>query len=184
MGAPMITLCTGTRDAEDQWRGHPDNASPEAWRDLLASMERALAIADRYDVDLGVEPELANVVSTAGNARLLVDQIANPRVRIVLDPANLFETETPERQRAIIAEAIDLLGGDIAMAHAKDRTPAGAFAAAGKGVVDFPFFVGRLRMAGFAGPIVAHGLSAAEAPEVAAFLRRVVTEAAGARSGP
>ena len=43
--------------------------------------------------------------------------------------------------------------------------------AAGKGVVDFSHFVDRLRQAGFDGPLVTHGLSAAEAPEVAAYLR-------------
>lgn len=176
MGAPMITLCTGTRDPDDQWRAHPDNGTPEAWRDLLASMERAMAIAEAHNVDLGIEPELANVVSSARKARLLLDQMASPRLKIVLDPANLFEVETLDRQRAILAEAIDILGGAIAMAHAKDRAADGTFVAAGKGVVDFPFFLDRLRTAGFAGPVVAHGLLAEEAPDVAAFLRRLLAE--------
>ena len=38
MGAPLVTLCTGSRDAEDQWRHHPDNQSAEAWRDLITEM--------------------------------------------------------------------------------------------------------------------------------------------------
>jgi sugar phosphate isomerase/epimerase len=177
MGAPMITLCTGTRHPHDQWRGHRDNGSPEAWRDLLASMERAVAIAEAYGVDLGIEPELANVVSSAQKAHLLLGEIASSRLKIVLDPANLFERETPDGQRAIIAEAIDLLAAEIAMAHAKDRSATGDFAAAGKGIIDFPFFIGSLAKAGFTGPVVAHGLTAEEAPQVAAFLQRVVGEA-------
>ena len=178
MGAPIITLCTGTRDPDDQWRGHRDNDAPDAWRDLLASLERAVRTAEAHDILLGVEPELANVVSSARKARQLLDQIASARVRIVLDAANLFDVEAPERQRAIFAEAIELLGADVAMAHAKDRSPTGDFVAAGKGVIDFPFLLSRLRMTGFAGPVVAHGSSAEEAPDVAAFLRRVVREAA------
>jgi sugar phosphate isomerase/epimerase len=31
LGTPMVTLCTGTRDLHDQWRGHPDNQTAEAW---------------------------------------------------------------------------------------------------------------------------------------------------------
>ncbi len=57
------------------------------------------------------------------------------------------------------------------MAHAKDRAPDGSFTTAGKGVIDFPHFIACLRAAGFDGPLVTHGLSAAEAPEVARFLR-------------
>jgi len=51
MGVRIITLCTGTRDPADQWRAHPDNGSPEAWRDLLRSLEQAIAIAERHGVD-------------------------------------------------------------------------------------------------------------------------------------
>ena len=57
------------------------------------------------------------------------------------------------------------------MAHAKDRDAEGRFVAAGSGVVDFGGFLGGLRRAGFDGAVVTHGLSAEEAPGVAAFLR-------------
>ncbi|MDQ0474757.1 sugar phosphate isomerase/epimerase family protein [Labrys wisconsinensis] len=178
MGTRLVTLCTGTRDAEDQWRWHPDNASPEAWRDLLAEMTAAAALAERHDVELGIEPELANVVSSAVRARRLIDEIDSARLRIVLDPANLFEVAEEDERRTIVARAVDLLAGDIALAHAKDRHADGSFATAGQGVVDFAHFVGRLRAAGFDGPLVTHGLAAAEAPGVATFLQRVIAEAA------
>ena len=58
MGTRLITLCTGTRDSEDQWRGHPDNSSLEAWSDLRTEMEAAIEIAERFDIFLGIEPEL------------------------------------------------------------------------------------------------------------------------------
>ncbi len=177
IGTRLITLCTGTRDADDQWRAHPDNATPEAWRDLLASMERAVVIAERYDIDLGIEPEWANVVDSAVKARRLLAEIDSPRLKLVLDPANLAEVETPERRRAIVAEAIDLLADRLAMAHAKDRDARGEFVAAGRGVIDFPHFMRALQDAGFMGPIVAHGLSAAEAPAAAEYLKRTAAEA-------
>jgi sugar phosphate isomerase/epimerase len=47
--------------------------------------------------------------------------------------------------------------------------------AAGKGVIDFPHFIGELRRVGFDGPLVTHGLSESEAPAVATFLRKVVS---------
>jgi sugar phosphate isomerase/epimerase len=57
------------------------------------------------------------------------------------------------------------------MAHAKDRAEDGSFTAAGQGVLDYPFFLGRLREVGFDGPLITHGLSAQEAPGVATFLK-------------
>jgi sugar phosphate isomerase/epimerase len=173
----LITLCTGTRDAEDQWRAHPDNNTPGAWTDLLTSMETAVAIADRHNVDLGIEPELANVVNSAAKARLLIEEIASPRLKIVLDPANLFEAETIDRQRDIVSAAIELLADRIVMGHAKDRTATGVFATAGKGVLDYPHYLARLKAVGFDGSLMTHGLKAYEASEVAAFLRRSLSEA-------
>ncbi len=179
MGTRLVTLCTGSRDAKDQWRHHPDNDSPEAWRVMLTEMERAVAIAEQHDVDLGIEPELANVVSSAQHARRLIDSIRSPSIKIVLDPANLFEVAGSAQRRAVVAEAVDLLGDRVAMAHAKDRLANGEFAAAGTGVIDFHHFVGCLRAIEFDGPLVTHGLAAAEAPSVCEFLTRTLAETIG-----
>jgi sugar phosphate isomerase/epimerase len=173
LGTGMVTLCSGTRDAQDQWRHHPDNSSPEAWRDLLDEMAKACAIAEPKGVKLGIEPELANVIDGAANARRLIDTLQSPAFAIVLDPANLFEVTPLPLQRDILSHAVDLLADRIAMAHAKDRNAGGGFATAGQGVVDFPHFVGRLRAAGFDGDLVTHGLTADEAPGVAAFLAQL-----------
>ena len=171
MGTGMVTLCTGTRDAEDQWRHHPDNASPEAWRDLLDEMGKACALAEARGVVLGVEPELANVVNGAAAARRLIDELGSTAVVIVLDPANLFEVADGAERARLVDEAVGLLGDRIAMAHAKDRHADGRFATAGKGVIDFAHFLGALRKAGFVGDLVTHGLAAEEAAGVAGFLR-------------
>ncbi|MDZ4096520.1 MAG: sugar phosphate isomerase/epimerase [Paracoccaceae bacterium] len=173
LGTGMVTLCTGTRDAQDQWRGHPDNASSGAWRDLLEAMEKAVMMAEAQGVLLGIEPELANVVDGPARARALLDTMQSPALAIVLDPANLFEVASTTDRNRIIAGAVDLLADRIVMAHAKDRNAAGGFATAGQGVVDFPHFIACLRRAGFDGDLVTHGLTAAEAPAVARLLREL-----------
>jgi sugar phosphate isomerase/epimerase len=172
MGTSLVTLCTGTRDAEDQWRHHPENATAEAWRDLLTSFEAAVRIAEDHGVLLGVEPELGNVVSSATAARRLIDEMGSRAIRIVLDPANLAEQAEPAARRRTIEHSVDLLAGDIVMAHAKDRAADGSVATAGKGVIDFGHFLARLKSAGFDGPLVAHGFEAAEAAGVAQFLQQ------------
>jgi sugar phosphate isomerase/epimerase len=176
MGTGMVTLCTGTRDATDQWRHHPDNGSAQAWTDLLAELGKACAVAEPLGIKLGIEPELANVVDTAPRARLLLDTLQSPALGIVLDPANLFEVAALPDQRDLLSRSVDLLADRIAMAHAKDRDASGRFATAGKGVVDFPHFLGRLRAAGFDGDLVTHGLAAAEAADVARYLSGVLAD--------
>jgi sugar phosphate isomerase/epimerase len=168
MGTNLVTLCTGTRDAEDQWRGHPDNATPAAWRDLCVVMTEAIAIADAHDVHLGIEPELANVVSSAALARQLIEDLQSDRLRIVVDPANLFDAG--HRQRRIVSEAIDQLGDLVVVAHAKDRAPDGTITTPGTGLVDFDHYLTELERIGFDGPLVAHGFAGRDATMVARFL--------------
>jgi sugar phosphate isomerase/epimerase len=174
LSVPLVTLCTGTRNLDDQWAYHPDNPDPSAWADMASEMEKALDLAERHGVDLGIEPEQTNIVTSASDAMRLITEIGSKRLRIVLDPANLFEQADAEDARAIVADAVERTAGQIAMAHAKDRFADGRFATAGRGVVDFPDFVARLKTTGFDGPLVTHGLSAGEAPEVARFLKGLV----------
>ncbi len=177
MGTSLVTVCTGSRDAQDQWRHHPDNDRPEAWDDLLAEMRLLLPLAERHGVTIGVEPETANVVSSARRARDLIDALGDGRLGIVLDPANLVETAAEFRGGAVVDEALDLLSDRIVMVHAKDRGADGRVVPAGTGVVDFARLLASLRRAGFSGPVVTHGLSAAEAPGVARVLRGLLDRA-------
>jgi len=170
MGTSLVTLCTGTRDPDDQWRHHSDNSSAEAWRDMRTEMQKVAAIAERFGLRLGIEPELANIVDSALKARRLLDEMKSDRLAIVLDPANLFERAELVEQRRIVSEAVDMLADRVVMAHAKDRAADGGFAIAGKGVIDFPHYLRCLRFAGFDGDLVAHGLGAHEAAGVAVFL--------------
>jgi sugar phosphate isomerase/epimerase len=177
MGTSLVTLCTGTRDPHDQWRHHPDNASELAWRDLLIELEKAVAIAEQHEVDLGIEPEAGNVVSSAEAARRLIDTLASTRIKIVIDPANIIEHAPAAARRDLILRSVNLLADRIAIAHAKDRDEDGQVVAAGKGVVDFASFIRALRANAFDGPLITHGLKAEDASEVAAFLNRAVKTA-------
>lgn len=177
MNVRLVTLCTGTRDPHDQWRHHPDNQSAASWQDLLESIAVAVAIAELHDIELGIEPELANTVNSAAAAARLIADIGSPRLRIVLDAANLFERESLSAQRRIVAAAISLLSSRIIMAHAKDRKPDGGFVAAGQGVLDYAHYLSCLAETGFKGPLITHGLSPEEAPVSAQFLRHAMDEA-------
>jgi sugar phosphate isomerase/epimerase len=160
LGTGFVSLSTGTRDPDDMWRAHPRNGHPAAWRDLTSTLEVLVRAADEADVVLGIEPEHRNVVATARHAARLLDEMRTPRLRIILDAANLVAETPPERQRHIFAEAFDLLAPNVAVLHAKDAVLDGNHVAAGRGFVDYPHLfelVGRHRLGV---PVIIH-----DAPE-------------------
>ncbi len=181
--APLITVCTGTRDPDHMWRAHPDNGSPAAWKDLLVTMTKALTIADKHGLALGVEPEIGNVVSSSRRARQLLDELRSPRLKIVLDPANLFQRGDLHRSDELLDEAFDLLGNDLAMAHAKELMTGGEAGgvALGAGVLDWDRYLALLRAARFAGPLVLHGFDEQEVEPSLKFLREKLAARPGGR---
>lgn len=173
LGTELITLSTGTRDPANMWRRHPGNDTPAAWRDMIASLREMVQIAEEHAVTLAFEPEVSNVVDTAAKARRLLDEIGSARLKVVLDGANLFHAGELQKMRAILEEAFALLGGDIALAHAKDlrRDGAAGDAAAGTGQLDYDLYMALLRGAGYRGPLILHALAEAQVDSCVAFLR-------------
>lgn len=122
LGVTAVTLCTGSRDANDMWRAHPDNASEAAWADLLRRLDPLLDAAEAADVLLAVEPEPGNVISGTDAAVRLVDELgARARhIGFILDPANLVGESAPEEFEAVLQDAFDRLGEQTICLHAKD----------------------------------------------------------------
>ena len=175
LGSRLVTLCTGTFDPDDMWRDHPENNSATAWKLMRSGVERALGIAERFDLWLGIEPEMANVVNSAAKARRLLDEMKSPRLKIVMDAANLLSRENFSGAQLILEDAFDKLGADIAIAHAKDLSRQGCFAAAGKGDVPFDVYLRLLANTGFRGPLILHGLDEKEVDASVRFLQKVIS---------
>jgi sugar phosphate isomerase/epimerase len=123
----IITLCTGTRDPEDMWKWHPDNVRKSTWQSLVGTIRTVVKMADRHEVILAFEPEHNNVVNSVARARMLLDQVESPWLKVVIDPANLMREGDFPRMAEVLDEAFDWLGPDIVLAHAKNpaipRTP-------------------------------------------------------------
>ena len=169
---PVITLCTGSRDPVDMWKWHPENDSKEAWDDMVRSIEAALIAAENNNLSLAFEPESENVANSASRGRKLLDELRNPRLRIIVDPANLI---SPKRnQKEVLGEAFTLLGDAIVIAHAKDRDNHFKACAAGKGILDFQYYLQGLKEIGFTGPLIMHGLEEEDVAFSRDFLHRIL----------
>jgi sugar phosphate isomerase/epimerase len=158
LGTRVVTICTGTRDRDSMWRSHPDNDTPEAWDDLLQTLGDALKFAREHDIVLAFEPEPANVINSARKGRILLDTMRDPHLKVTMDPANVVATSRSRDPLDVLREAFELLGGDIAIAHAKDLDAKGSFCAAGTGIVPWAACLRLFRDAQYDGPLILHSL--------------------------
>jgi sugar phosphate isomerase/epimerase len=178
MGAPIVSLCTGSRDPHDMWKFHAENDSVDAWEDLRSELEFALRVAQEAGIRLAIEPEPANVIRDAVAAKRILNEMASSHLGILLDAANLLTPETLSRQHEVIEEATGLLGDALLLAHAKDIDASGKVVAPGEGEVNLMAFTKALRRAGYDDALIAHGFAAEKAGAAAKVLQRIIGESA------
>ena len=168
----IITLSSGSRDPDDMWRWHPDNTTAQAWADSRTTLQALAALAEDFGLTLAVEPEHSNVVATAEQAIMMLDQVASPALKIVYDAANLLDPDDydPTIAADAITRDIATLGPHIALAHAKELIAHRAPAAPGAGMLPWPLIVQTLHKAGFDGTLVTHGLPETSVPLAVATL--------------
>jgi len=172
LGAEVVTLCSGTRDAEDMWRAHPANSSPEAWAELRACLDKLLPAAEGAGVHLGIEPEPGNIVADAGRASDLLAELGRDArlIGIVLDPANLVTPTTAHDQDRILRHAFSVLGRQTVALHAKDVVPGGAYAAAGLGQLDYDLVFELHAALPVPVPVIVQDSAEADVPRTRRFL--------------
>ena len=171
LGTSLVTLCTGTRDPANMWRFHRDNDTPASWREMCVSLTKLLSCAEANGVCLGIEPEGANIVSTAAKTRRLLDEMQSGHLKIVLDGANLVKANGNDDMQRVFHEAFGLLKPEIALVHAKEipgpLQP--ELQAAGAGRLDWRAYFRAMRSVGFDGPVVLHGLARRRSARASAF---------------
>ena len=162
MGVPYVSLCSGTRDRAHLWRYSDENDTEEAWNDMLDTVKKTAALAERYGVTAAVETEASNIIDTPENARRLLDAVGSPNLKMILDCANLFQRGHAHREEVLptLRHAFDLFGQDIVIAHGKDiREGDGIdFCGTGLGIVDFGCTASLLRGSGYSGDMFLHGI--------------------------
>ena len=94
--------------------------SEEALQTFITNLRPVVKYAEQMGVLLAIEPVVRHIVCNPVRARRVLDEIASPNLRIILDPVNLLEIYNYEKQDEIVDQAIELLGKDVAVLHVKD----------------------------------------------------------------
>ena len=120
-GVPWVNTMAGTRDPEMAfWAYHPDNFGEAAWQDLLAAVRELLA-GTPSGVRLTLEPYMLTPLATTAALRRVLDDVADPRLGIALDPVNLIGPREYHDSAGAIERMFAALGGAIVSVQAKDH---------------------------------------------------------------
>jgi len=107
----------------------------DVWKTMVATGKDLARLAERHQATVLLEPFFRGFLASAKRTRVFIEQIGSPRVRALLDPANLLEINDLEEMFAQLAPYIDCL-------HAKDRKlHVDRGVPAGQGDLDYPEFV-------------------------------------------
>lgn len=98
----------------------PECHNEESLQLFIKNLRPIVEYAEKMGVVLAIEPVWRHIVCNPKRARQVLDAINSPNLQIILDPVNLLDISNYQDQVAIVDEAIELLGEDVAMVHIKD----------------------------------------------------------------
>lgn len=107
----------------------------KVWYQFLETAGELAQLAEKHDAKILLEPFFGSFFASAKRTRLFIEEVGSPRIRALLDPANLLELNDLEEMFNQLAPYIDCL-------HAKDRKlHVESGVAAGQGDIDYAAFV-------------------------------------------
>jgi sugar phosphate isomerase/epimerase len=131
----FITEAGHYQDPKGPEPGVPYFFQDALWPQTVAIVREVAAQAEEFDAKVLLESYYCGFLATAKRVRLFLEEVNSPRIRALLDAANLIEVNDLE-------EMFHQLGPWIDCLHAKDRKlHVNAGVAAGKGDLDYPKFV-------------------------------------------
>lgn len=113
----------------------PESHGEETLQTFITNLRPVVKYAEQMGVVVAIEPVWRHIVYGPKRARQVLDAINSPNLQIILDPVNLLDICNYKDQVAVVDEAIELLGPDVAMVHLKDfRVEDGKLISVGAGL--------------------------------------------------
>ncbi len=190
-GSPIVCTETGTFNADSQWMEAPENYTEEGYQQCKAAFAKLVRAAEKTGAIVAIEPYWRNVIDSAERAERLLNEIASPSFKLIMDPCNYFRNEDCERVRPMLDDIFKRVGKHTILAHAKDVKPAekgSETPAPGKGVLDYPYYLKLLAGLGKDLPLLIEHLTLDDVPRARDFVREQMRKASNqegtARTAP
>lgn len=162
--------------------GHHSPEKPESveyhfqetvWRQMVATARELAALAERHNAVVLMEPFFRGFLASAKRTRLFLEEVGSPRIRALLDPANLLEVND-------LPEMFGQLGRHIDCLHAKDRKlHVDRGVPAGQGDLDYRQFVTLAAQRTPHAPLILEYVGPADYQQALAHLRHTLRETFG-----
>jgi len=158
----------------------PDHPAPPVeyhfqeavWKMMVGVGKELARMADEYDATVLFEPFHRGFLAGAKRTRVYLDELGSPRMRALLDPANILEVND-------LNEMFEQLGPRIDCLHAKDRKlHVDRGVPAGQGDVDYRQFVTLAARHTPNAPLVLEYVGAKDYQQALAHLRGMIRQAA------
>jgi len=119
-GCSIVGTETGSRNPDCSF--HPETATEETFRDMVASLRRLAATAERIGgVYVGVEAVAdQHTIASAALMKRLLQEVDSPAIGVIFDPVNLVPRLGILSMDAFLDECFDAFGDRIVAVHAKD----------------------------------------------------------------
>lgn len=149
----------------------PHHFQEEVWTQMVATGKELAAIAERHNATVLLEPFFRGFLASAKRTRIFIEAIGSPRIRALLDPANLLEINDLE-------EMFEQLGPYVDCLHAKDRKlHVDRGVPAGQGDLDYPKFVTLAAKYTPKAPLILEYVGTKDYKQAFAHLRTAITNA-------
>jgi len=160
---------------------HTDEPAPrvahhfqeEVWNQMVATGKELAKLAERHGATVLVEPFFQGFLASAKRTRLFLEEVGSPRIRALLDPANLLEINDLEEMFKQLEAWIDCL-------HAKDRKlHVDRGVPAGQGDLDYPKFIALAAERTPNAPLILEYVGPDDYKQALAHLQKAIRQAGG-----
>ena len=184
LGAGVLLIRTGSLSPTGSYGPSPRNHEPGRLDTLLGELRTVAAAAEAAALTVVVETHNLTILGTPEINRQVIDAVGSPRLGVVMDFVNHFQSlEQAYRSTARINHIFDLMGPIAPVAHIKDLATADGFvvhlneAAPGDGCLDLITAVRRWEALDPARYMLVEHLPDAAIPAAVANVRRVAAAA-------
>ena len=170
MGVNTLVTEAGHYHAENYNPAVAHHFQEKVWNQMVSTGKRLAELAQRYQITVLVEPFYRGFLASAKRTRLFLEAIDSPRVRALLDPANLLEIND-------LDEMFDQLTPWIDCLHAKDRKlHVDRGVPAGQGDLDYPKFIALAAKHTPKAPLIMEYVGADDYKQTSKHLQNVISK--------
>jgi sugar phosphate isomerase/epimerase len=119
-GCATVIAGIGSLNPAGQWFPHADNYTPATRERLIGALAEAAAVAANEGIVLALECHVTTSLRSAATARVVLDAVGSPALKIHLDPVNWMTFETVYDNGPAIDKMYATLGAaHLSGAHSK-----------------------------------------------------------------